>query len=214
MPGLLLIALAAVLIAGGAGHSSLLNAAIAARLNAAIAARAAQPDALTLEIRAFNGAEDVTGQTRMTVHRAGERKEALPHTRSGDGRVALQVPAGIYDVQAIHEREGRVVNIRWANRLVVMPYPDEAGHHLEVINFRNGFGALQLRGAKGMAFDASLYNLGKHDKPIASPITTAGYTLFIVPAGSYDLQVRARGKTTWQTNLDVPLDRTRLSVIE
>ena len=192
MPGPLLIALAAALIA--------------------VPAR--QPDALTLEIRAFNGAEDVTVQTRLVVHRAGERKEALPHTRSGDGRVALQVPAGIYDVQAIHEREGRVVNIRWANRLVVMAYPDEAGHHLEVINFKNGFGALQLRAAKGVTFDASLYSAGKHDKPVASPITAAGYTLFIVPAGFYDLQIRARGKPSWQNNLEVPLDRTRLTVVE
>ncbi len=117
-------------------------------------------------------------------------------------------------MQAILERDGRVVNIRWANRLVVMPYPDEGGHHLEVINFKNGFGALQVRDPKGGPFDASLYPVGKHDKPAAAPIITAGDTLFIVPAGSYDLQVRARGKTTWQSNLEVPLDRTRLSVIE
>ena len=26
-----------------------------------------------------------------------------------------------------------------------MPYPDEAGHHLEVINFTPGYGALQMR---------------------------------------------------------------------
>lgn len=204
MPGLPAIAVAAVFIAAGAGYVSSSTAAVPA----------GQADALTLEIRAFNGAEDVTGQTRMTVHRAGERKEALPHTRSGDGRVALQVPAGIYDVQAIHEREGRVVNIRWANRLVVMPYPDEAGHHLEIINFRNGFGALQLRAASGVPFEASLYYVGKRDKPAASPIATTGYTLFIVPAGSYDLQIRMRGKTTWHASLEVPLDRTRLSIVE
>lgn len=201
MPGLLAIALAAMVVAAGAGHGFAPTS-------------AGQPDALTLEIRAFNGPEDVTGQTRMTVHRAGERKEALPHTRSGDGHVALQVPAGIYDVQAIHERDGRVVNIRWANRLVVMPYPDEAGHHLEVINFRNGFGALQVRGAKDAPFEASLYHVGRHDKPAAAPIAASGYTLFVVPGGSYDLQIRARGRTSWHTNLEVPLDRTRLSVIE
>jgi hypothetical protein len=199
MPGLLVIAVAAVVFGPSAWRSS---------------SPAAQADVLALEIRAFNGADDVTAHTRLTVHRAGERKEALPHTRSGDGRVALQVPAGIYDVQAIHERDGRVVNIRWANRLVVMPYPDEAGHHLEVINFRNGFGALQVRAPKGVAFDASLYPVGKHDKPSATPIAAVGYTLFIVPAGSYDLQVRIRGKTTWHSNLEVPLDRTRLSFIE
>jgi len=204
MPGLLVIAVAAVLIAPGAQGTSL----------PAGTRAAGQAAPLTLEIRAFNAAEDVTSHTRLTVHRAGERAEAIPHARSGDGRVTLQVPAGIYDVQAILERDGRVVNIRWANRLVVMPYPDEGGHHLEVINFRNGFGALQVRGTAGGPFDASLYHVGKHDKPAAAPIITTAYALFVVPAGSYDLQVRARGKTTWHTNLEVPLDRTRLSVIE
>ena len=200
MPGRLVIAFAAVILAAGAEDSSW--------------AGAGQPEALTLEIRAFNGTEDVTGQTRLTVHRAGERTEALSHTRSGDGRVTLQVPAGIYDVQAIQERDGRVVNIRWANRLVVMPYPDEGGHHLEVINFRSGFGALQLRAARGVTFDAALYQVGKHDKPSAAPIGMPGYTLFIVPGGSYDLRVNVHGKTAWHTNLEVPLDRTRLTVIE
>lgn len=179
-----------------------------------IAVAAAQAPPLTLEIRAFNGADEVTPQTRLTVHRAGDRTESLPHARSGDGRVALQVPAGIYDVQAIHEREGRVVNIRWANRLVVMAYPDEAGHHLEVINFKNGFGALQVRGKPGAAFETAIYAAGKRDKPAAAPLVTPGYTLFIVQAGMYDLQVRSGGKATWMTNLEVPLDRTRLSIVE
>ena len=181
-------------------------------LLAALAAVQGPP--LTLEVRAFNGADEVTAQTRLTVHRAGDRSESIPHARSGDGRVALQVPPGIYDVQAIHERDGRVVNIRWANRLVVMPYPDEAGHHLEVINFKNGFGALQLRSKTGEPVEASLYAVGRRDKPVAPPVAAPGYLLFIVPAGIYDVQVRARGKAAWLTGLEVPLDRTRLSVIE
>ena len=119
---------------------------------ALVAAPAAQEPqvSLTLEVRAFNGTEDVTAQSRFTVHRAGERQTSVTPApiRMGDGQPALQVPSGVYDVQAIHERDGKVVNIRWANRLVVMPYPDEKGHHLEVINFKNGFGALQVRGSR------------------------------------------------------------------
>ena len=202
MPGLLMLAIAAFLTLQGDQAQP-----------PAQATPAAQGAPLTLEIRAFNGAEEVTPHTRLTVHRAGDRAESIPHTRSGDGRTALQVPAGIYDVQAIHEREGRVLNIRWANRLVVMAYPDEAGHHLEVINFKNGFGALQVRG-KDPRFEVSIYQAGKRDKPFASPLVTTSYTLFIVPAGVYDLQVRAQGKTTWLSSLEVPLDRTRLSIIE
>jgi len=203
MPGLLEIAVAALIASGAQGTSP-----------PAGARATGQPAALTLEIRAFNAAEDVTSHTRLTVHRAGERAEAIPHARSGDGRVTLQVPAGIYDVQAILERDGRVVNIRWANRLVVMPYPDEGGHHLEVINFRNGFGALQVRSATGTTLETTLFHVGRHDKPAAAPTISGGSHLFIVPAGLYDLQIREHGKTSWLTNLEVPLDRTRLTIVE
>jgi hypothetical protein len=171
--------------------------------------------ALTLELRVFNGPEEVTTQTRMTVHRAGDRGEPLLRSStSADGRALFQVPAGIYDVQAIHEREGRVVNIRWANRLVVMPYPDEKGHHLEVINFRNGYGALQIRGKVPSRSDLALYEAGKRVKPAALPVNGQEYLLFIVPAGMYDLHSRAGGKTSWSTAIEVPLDRTRLWVIQ
>jgi hypothetical protein len=169
---------------------------------------------LTLEVRVFNGAEEVTGRTRLTVHRSGDRQDSIPHSRSGDGRAQLVVPAGIYDVQALEERDGRVVNIRWANRLVVMPYPDERGHHLEVINFKNGYGALQVRiGGSGLP-DFALFETGKRQKPIAIPFTGPSYMLFIVPAANYDLRVRSGDKVTWQNGIEVPLDRTRLMVIE
>jgi hypothetical protein len=171
---------------------------------------------LTLELRVFNGTEEVTAQTRLTVHRAGERGDPLRQSTSADGRVLLQVPQGIYDVQAIHERDGRVLNIRWANRLVVMPYPDEGGQHLEVINFKNGFGALQIRGKPDTLLSVVLYEVGKRDKPAAAPVgstSTTTYALFVVPAAAYDLLVRIGGKPSWYPALDVPLDRTRLWVI-
>jgi hypothetical protein len=167
---------------------------------------------LTLELRIFNGAEEVTAQTRATVHRAGDRGEPLLRNTPSDGRVEFRLPAGIYDVQAIHERDGRVLNIRWANRLVVMPYPDEPGHHLEVINFKNGFGALQIREPAGGRPDVALYEQGKRDKPAAAPFAESSYLLFVVRAGSYDLLARAAGKSTWHAGVDVPLDRTRLWV--
>jgi hypothetical protein len=172
-----------------------------------------QPASLTLEVRVFDGHEEVTPQARLTVHRAGERQESIPVTKGGDARVALQVPQGIYDVQAIHERDGKVINIRWANRLVVMPYPDEQGHHLEVINFRNGFGALQVRGDAGHAPSVALYEQGKRTKPAATSVGGSGYALFVVPAGTYDLQVRSETAVTWMPSIEVPLDRTRLTVL-
>jgi hypothetical protein len=167
---------------------------------------------LTLELRVFHGTEEVTAQTRATVHRAGDRGEPLMQASSTDGRIQLRLTAGIYDVQAIHERDGRVLNIRWANRLVLMPYPDEPGHHLEVINFSNGFGALQIREAAGGRPDVAIYEPGKRDTPVAAPLPTSTYLLFVVRAGAYDLLARASGKSTWHSAVDVPLDRTRLWV--
>jgi hypothetical protein len=167
---------------------------------------------LTLELRVFNGSEEVTAQTRATVHRAGDRGEPLAQAVAAGGRMELTLAAGLYDVQAIHERDGRVVNIRWANRLVLMPYPDEPGHHLEVINFRNGFGALQVREAAGGRPDVALYEAGIRDKPAAAPLVGPGYLLFVVRAGPHDLLSRVQGKSAWHLGLDVPLDRTRLWV--
>jgi hypothetical protein len=154
----------------------------------------------------------VTPHTRFTVHRTGERRESIPHTRKQDAPVTLRVPQGIYDVQAIHERDGRVVNIRWSNRLVVMPYPDERGHHLEVINFRSGFGALQIRTEDGLPPNVALYAQGKRSKPVTTPLAGPGYVLFVVPAGIYDVQVHSDGRTEWMPGIEVPLDRTRLTV--
>lgn len=167
---------------------------------------------LTLELRVFNGTDEVTADTRATIHRAGDRGEPLLLASSTGGRVEVRVAPGIYDVQAIHEREGRVLNIRWANRLVVMDYPDEAGHHLEVINFRNGFGALQIRAAGGGQPDVALFEPGKRDKPTAAPFTRSAYLLFVVRAGSYDLLARGPARSAWHPAIDVPLDRTRLWV--
>ena len=161
----------------------------------------------------FHGTEEVTSQTRVTVHRAGDRGEPLMNASSADGRVQCGLASGIYDVQAIHERDGRVLDIRWANRLVVMPYPDEDGRHLEVINFRNGFGALQIREAAGGRPDVALYEPGNRDKPAAAAIASPTYLLFVVRARvATNLLARASGKPTWHTGVDVPLNWTRLWV--
>lgn len=177
----------------------------------------AQPAALTLEIRAFAAGEDVTGETRVTVHRAGDRTAALPPADGHAGRHVFTVPAGIYDAQVIRERDGRVVNIRWAERLVVMPYPDEEGRHLEVVNFSAGYGALQVRATPGTPVpEVALFSSGDRGRQAAVPVPREGdaaYALFVVPAQHYDLRVRAGDRTAWHADLEVPLDRTRLWVI-
>src|SRR5262245_55117860 len=126
----------------------------------------------------------------------------------------MQLPPGIYDCQAVQERDGRVLNIRWAERLVVMPYPDEAGHHLEVINFMTGFGALEVPSAVGgSTIEVALFSAGQRSRPLPS-VGGPGYRLVAVPAGQYDLEIRRGSRTTWQNGIEVPLDRTRLWVVQ
>lgn len=172
-------------------------------------------DLLTLEIRVFNGPDDVTAQTRVTVHRAGERSEPVARVRAGEGRAGtgVRVPPGIYDAQAVREQDARVVNIRWAERLVVMPYPDEGGHHLEVINFKPGYGALQIRSGPGSPplEDVSLFPTAQRRHATAR--RTGDSPLFVVPAGTYDIQVTRGARPAWYTNVEVPLDRTRLWIV-
>jgi hypothetical protein len=175
----------------------------------ALAVPGQAPATLTLELRVFNGAEEVTRHSRATVHRAGERAEPVAHISPSDKPLELTLAEGIYDAQVIHEQEGRVVNIRWANRLVVMRYPDEGGRHLEVINFRNGFGALQVRTDDNSPLEVACYAPGRKDKPAAHPLRGINYALFVVPAGAYDVQTRIGGRLVWHTGIEVPLDRTR-----
>ena len=167
---------------------------------------------LTLELRIFDGAEEVTSQTRIKVHRAGDRTEVVAQMNPGQSRVELAVSEGIYDAQAIREKGEEVVSIRWANRLVVMPYPDEGGHHLEVVNFKSGFGALQIRWREGVPPDVALYPSGVRNKEVAPPIAGRSYLLFVVPAGKYDVFVKG-ARSTWHAGIDVPVDRTRLWLV-
>lgn len=184
---------------------------LAFALALALAAAASGTAPLLLQVRIFNGSEEVTADTRVTLHRGGDRGDPVTQMHSRDGRIEVTVPPGIYDLQVIRERDGRVLNIRWAERLVVMPYPDEEGRHLEVINFMNGYGALQVR-RRGLpaAPDAEIYSPADHGKPAAARAHGADYALFVVPAGKYDVQTRAAGRVTWHRDIEVPLDRTRL----
>jgi hypothetical protein len=174
------------------------------------------PQLLTLEIRSYRGTTDVSDATRIVVHRAGQREQPVGQILSGGART-VGVPPGIYDAQAVHERDGRVLDIRWAERLVVMPYPDEAGHHLEVINFVSGYGALQIRSAGGRApgsdTTVALFTADAHGQPAAVATVPGPYALFVVRAGQYDVLVRRGVTETWYTGINVPLDRTRLWIV-
>jgi len=172
--------------------------------------QASAPASLALEVRIFNGPDDVTAESRVVVYRAGDRTQPLARFAARPDSLTVQVAAGFYDVQAIREKDGRVIGIRWADRFVVMAYPDERGRHLEIVNLQPGFGALQVRGKDGAAVpDVALYAAGARDKEAAPRLSGEGYALFVVRAGTYDMLVRG-SKPSWHTQIEVPEDRTRL----
>lgn len=168
---------------------------------------------IALEVRVFDGPDEVTAQTRITVYRAGDRNARVVQL-SGTARLETQVTPAIYDVQAIREVDGNVVSIRWSERLVVMPYPDENGRHLEVVNFRNGFGALQVRGRdRALLPEVTIHHPGVREKEAAAPLQGPGYALFVLPAGKYDLRTGPADRPVWHADVEVPLDRTRLWIV-
>jgi hypothetical protein len=171
------------------------------------------PATVRLQIRVFDGRDEVTAQTRVTLYKAGEH-DAPVAASVAPAAFDSPVPAGLYDAQAIREKDSRVLNIRWAERLVVMPYPDEAGIHLEVINFQSDFGALQVKGHGGAAPKAALYAAGMRDREAVPALSGDGYVLFVAPPNRYDLRVDTGGQISWHAGIDVPRDRTRFWIVQ
>jgi hypothetical protein len=169
---------------------------------------------ITLEVRTFDGTADVSDTTRVVVHRAAQRDQPIGQITPG-GRPTITVPPGIYDAQAMREQAGRLANIRWAERLIVMPYPDENGYHLEVVNFQPGYGALEVRGSTGRGPEAevALYAAADHERPAATPMTTSMYALFVAKTGEYDLLVRRGDLSAWHPRIAIPAGRTRLFIV-
>jgi hypothetical protein len=183
------------------------------------AAQEAVPQQVRAEFRIFSGTDEITASTRLRIMPTGTR--ARPTTVAEGAPLVVEVTPGIYDVQALLVQQGSIVSIRWAERLVLMYYPDEQGRHLEVINFQSGFGALQLRGTQRRldAYDVAIFPAGGRSKPAGSPVDGDEYTLFVIPAGRYDVRIRASGRASdaeaarWLLDIEVPADRTRMKEI-
>ena len=190
---------------------------------ALVAAAAHAQDAsapVTAEFRVFSGENEITATTRLRIMPTGTREKST--TVDEGRRLVTTVAPGIYDVQALRLRPEGIVAIRWAERLVVMHYPDEGGLHLEVINFQQGYGALQLRAASGSIDDYALtvFRAGDRTTPAGEPLDGEGYRLFVLKAGRYDVRVRHAGPQQntpdihWMLDVEVPADRTRLKLVD
>ena len=181
-------------------------------------ARAPAQDERTIqtEFRVFDGTTEVSASTRLRVRRSG--RDETGRTLEGPA-LTVDLEPGIYDVQAIRHRHGQVQAVRWAERLVIVHYPDEAGRHLEVINLAPGYGALQLRtpglqrpDPEGLRIERS--TAGEPERSAA--VTSGdGYLLVIGRAGVYDLRVAARGAPPQAlSSIEIPADRTRMRILE
>ncbi|MPZ17471.1 MAG: hypothetical protein GEV06_06120 [Luteitalea sp.] len=174
---------------------------------------------LTLEVRVFDATDEVTSETRVRVFKAGNRTD--PRTiRATSGVATVDVPAGFYDLQAVREREGQVAGIRWAERRLVQRYPDQQGRHMEMVNLQPGYGALQIRRRSStepgdVTWRASIYKSGNATEEAGRSNKGDGYLLFVVPAGSYDVQVLpAIGQPIWLRDVELPADQTRFKTWE
>lgn len=177
------------------------------------AAQASTP--VACEFRVFDGADEISRETRVLVYPSGRREKGLPIDAAG----RVSVAPGLYDVQAVRERNGQVAGIRWLEHLLIQRYPDEEGHHLEIINFNPQYGALELRTSDEAEYDATAFSAGDSTRPVAPARRGARYLLFVVPAGRYDVRVKpgrpagANVPETWLREIDVPAGRTRLRTI-
>jgi hypothetical protein len=183
----------------------------AAVLSCAAATRQAEP--VRTVFRIFSGTDEVTAATRVRVRVSGTTEEEGGIVLNGPA-LAAELAPGIYDAQAIHHRRGRVLNVRWAERLVIVRYPDEGEEHLEVINFLPNFGALQLRLPPRTRADPAMVTIedgAGADRARVYP--GSDYLLVVAPAGTYTFTVSLPTGPATLPPVEIPADRTRMRVL-
>jgi hypothetical protein len=175
-----------------------------------------QTNTVRLELRVFDGSDDVTDECRVRLFPRGQRTNDLPTTAAPGQAITATVPVGFYYAQAIRERKEQVIGLRWAEQLLVQRYPDEYGRHLEVINFKPGYGALQIRAAPDSAAAAKgwtgiAYPAGDASREVAKAVVGSDDLIFALAGGTYDIKMTMADKSTqWMREVEVPSDRTRL----
>lgn len=171
-----------------------------------------------LELRVFDGSAEVTSESRVRLFKKGERAQdiALTQAPSPGAAATATVPVGFYDAQAIRERRNQLQDLRWAESLLIQRYPDEYGRHLEMINFKVGYGGLQIRPAPNdvaaaRGWSAIAYPAGDSSKEAGKAVVAGDDLLLALPGGRYDVKLTMADKSTqWIRDIEVPSDRTRL----
>jgi hypothetical protein len=169
-----------------------------------------------LQLRIFEGGEDITREARLQLYPRGQRTNEIATTLGADQAYETDVEPGFYDVQLIKERRGQVLGVRWVEQILVQRYPDEYGRHLQVLNLNPEFGALQIRPAPGETAGARGWSAvalapGETTREVSKARPIGDDLLIVLPAGRYDIRVNLGDRsTTWLREVDIPGDRTRL----
>lgn len=161
---------------------------------------------LTLDIRVFQGATEVTRESTVAIYRNGERTRGrrLPLVETGARRVALRT--GAYDVQLLQEQDGKVNAVAWSTLRLHVDYPLEGQPHLEVLNFDQTHGAIQVRPRGHQTTGTPTWSarlVTKDGSEVATGVTGPGYQVLVAPAGVYDVVVVGPG--TPERLLDVEI---------
>ena len=173
-----------------------------------------------LRVRVFDGLEEITTHCRLAVYPADTREAPLvPDLHPATG-YHLAVEPGLYDLQITRRGPDDTIAVEWADHLSVLRYPDEEGRHIEVLNIQPAFGALLVRPpAPWLDTDrdwrVSAFLHGGVGRAGFEPIDDGtDHRLFILPAGRYDL-IASLGSTELSvTDVEVPAQRTRLTLLE
>jgi hypothetical protein len=184
-----------------------------AAVSFAVESQEPSADAINTSFRVFDGANEVSAETRIHLRRSDGGDDATVGQLNGPA-LSIALAPGIYDAQAIRHRGERVISVRWAERLVIVRYPDEAGEHLEVINFAPNFGALQVRLPAASKPDPLALTVTRPDgHGDARVLSGADYLLVIAPAGVYDVKLTRPGEAPFVSTVEIPADRTRMLAV-
>jgi hypothetical protein len=166
---------------------------------------------LALDVRVFRGPTEVTRDTQVTVFPAGTRVGGRPAPLVPSGERQLPLTAGQYDLQLVQQQDGKVSGIAWTTLRLLVDYPGESGRHLEVVNFDQGWGALQVRqdGARpGGPPTWAARLVAKNGSEVARGVNGDGYQVLVAPAGVYDLAVSQPGAPARLQQVEVKANLT------
>lgn len=167
---------------------------------------------LSLHVRVFRGQAEVTQDTTVTVFPAGQRINGRQLAKTPESTERqLPLAAGQYDLQLVQHQDGKVSGIAWTTLRLLVDYPGEAGHHLEVLNFEKDYGALEVRpeGAHRSGPAAWRARLQRKDgTDVAQGVAGDGYQVVVAPAGTYDLVIEGGASPVRVADVEVRANLT------